>query len=236
MQKRLGILVVALLLVSSLIIAGCGKSKVETSTPSDKSATTKQSEVQKNVKGGSELSELMNSARNIKGMSYDMVITGSGANLTSKVWQSGKKIRTESEFGGMKSIMIINPDKNLFCSYMPDTNTAMAFDEETKKSMDTADYWSNEGKVDYKITGSEKCAGFDCKVIEGTPEGKDKVTIWVREDLGVPVKIESTTYEATAKIEFKNYKIGSQPDSLFELPAGVKITPMPTVPTATKTP
>ncbi|MGE5396954.1 MAG: DUF4412 domain-containing protein [Chitinophagales bacterium] len=235
MQKRISMMIV-LLLVGSLVLVGCGKSNKETSAPTDKSTAPKQSSVQKESKIDSELTKLMNAARNIKGMSYEMTMSGSGVNSTMKVWQNGKKMRTEAEANGQKSIIIINPEKDLYCNYIPSANMAMTYDESTKKSMKNANanQWSEEGVTDYKITGSEKCNGYDCKVIKGRPGGI-RTRIWVREDLGVPVKIESIDHGKTVKIEFKNYIIGPQDDSFFELPVGVQMTDMQTVFNTSKT-
>lgn len=70
--------------------------------------------------------------------------------------------------------------------------------------------------------------GARCRVISiESADGKDKTKMWVREDYGIPVRVETSASDGTKTVmEYKNLKIGKQPADTFELPAGVVITDM----------
>lgn len=227
MSKRWSILLIIALLVSCVSLIGCGKSSAPTSSSSEGS---KQAEQTSSPQVDSELADLMSKAKNLDGVYYETVLKSDQLTTVSKMWQQGKKMRSETTMAGMQLIMIVNPDKNLYCTYMPDTKTAMTLDENAKKSMkdSTADKWANEAAAVYKVTGSEKKDGYDCKVVEGQPEGLNPVKMWIREDIGMPVAFETGLNGKTMTMEFKNYKVGGIEDNMFELPAGVTVTSMPT--------
>ncbi|MGE5422230.1 MAG: LolA family protein [Ignavibacteriales bacterium] len=230
MSKRWSILLIIALLVSCMSLIGCGKSSAPTSSSSEGS---KQTEQNASPKVDSELADLMSKAKNVDGIYYETVLKSDQLSSISKMWQQDKKMRSETSVAGMQVIMIVNPDKDLYCTYMPGTNSAMTMDENSKKSMkdSSAGKWSNDAAAAYKVTGSEKKDGYDCKVVEGQPEGlSSPVKMWIREDIGMPVAFETAINGKTMTMEFKNYKLGEIEDNMFELPAGVTVTSMPTKP------
>ncbi|MGE5405266.1 MAG: hypothetical protein ACM3PP_10045 [Candidatus Saccharibacteria bacterium] len=228
MKKVAALLLLVLLVVSSIGLVGCGKAK-DSSKPADKSSSVTSSSATSNI--DPEIAALMEVGKKSaeKGVYYESVMKAKGMNTTTKMWQQGKKMRSESEFAGMKVAMIVNPDKNLFVSYMPGLGTATSLDSNAKKAMtqNTADQWTTQGSNVYKITGSETMNGVSCKVMEGKPAGMDNVKVWIAADTGMPIKMEAEVYGDPMTMDFKNYKFGPQPDSVFELPAGVKVTEMP---------
>lgn len=235
MQKRWSILLIIALLIGSMVIVGCGKSADQASKTSNPAGSTEvsTSSTDASSKGDKELTELLDKAKaNKDGISYDMVMNGSGMSVTTKVWQQGGKMRTESSFGGMQVVMIQNPDKDIYCTYMPSTKTATALDEKTKANLKSqaADQWSADSKAEYKIIGSEKKDGFDCKIVEVKAAGVDTAKVWLREDIGYPVAFETKANGQVVNIAFKNYKLGKIADTQFELPAGVTVTQMPAQP------
>ncbi|MGE5417297.1 MAG: hypothetical protein ACM3UZ_11235 [Acidobacteriota bacterium] len=228
MKKVLTVLLIAVLVISCIGLAGCGKTK-DNSKPAEKSSSVTDSSANSNI--DPEVAALMATGKSssLKGVYYEMVMKAKGMNTTTKMWQQGKKMRTETEFAGMKVAMIVNPDKNLFVSYMPSLGSATVLDANSKKAMtqNTADQWTTQGSNVYKITGSETLDGVSCKVMEGKPAGMDNVKVWIAEDTGMPIKFAATVYGDPMTMEFKNYKFGPQPAAMFELPAGVKVTEMP---------
>lgn len=227
MKKTFAVMVSILLVVALLGLAGCSKGKTGEPAASDKAKVTES-------KGGgdaSELQKLFKSAKAVKGISYDMVSTmnGKDANMKSqgKFYISGKKVRMEMEAQGMKSIIITNGSGEAYM-YMPATNTAMKTPLPKEKP---ADAWaeSEEDLAKLKIVGHEKMDGFNCVVATSTgPEGSLKM--WLREDIGMPARMEAGDGDDKMVIEYKNFKIGAQPDSLFELPAGAKVMDMSKMP------
>jgi len=221
-KKTLAVMVSILLVVALLGLAGCSKGKTSEPAASDKAKVTESA-------GGdaAELQKLFKSVKEVKGMSYDMVSTMSGkdANMKSqgKFFISGKKVRMEMEAQGMKSIIISNGSGEAYM-YMPATNTAMKTPLPKEKP---ADAWaeSEEDLADMKIVGHEKIDGCQCVVVTvAAAEGSMKM--WLREDIGMPVRMETGDASNKMVIEYKNFKIGAQPDSLFELPAGAKVMDM----------
>jgi len=67
-------------------------------------------------------------------------------------------------------------------------------------------------------------------VVVTSNEDDNLTKMWLRKDIGMPVRVEQTTSEGPIVIEYKNYQIGPQDDSLFEIPAGVDITTLPSSP------
>ncbi|HEX7474807.1 MAG TPA: hypothetical protein VF318_02485, partial [Dehalococcoidales bacterium] len=48
--------------------------------------------------------------------------------------------------------------------------------------------------------------------------------VWLWQDKGLPVRIQSTTSSGITTIDFKNYDFSDIPDSQFDLPAGAQIS------------
>lgn len=226
LKKTLSIIMSILLIAALFSLAGCGKSNTE-STPSDQAKTSDKA----GTSDPSELQKLFKSSSAVKGFSYDMETTMSGPDgnmvTTGKYYVSGKKVRMEMETQGMKTIMLYNGGSNAYM-YTPATNTAMKAPMPKEKS---AGQWaeSDEDLAKFKVVGHEKMGGYDCLVVTTTEEQSNAKT-WLREDNGLPVRIETSQGDNKSVSEFKNYKIGAQADSLFELPAGAKVMDIPNMP------
>ncbi len=227
MKKSLVVLLVVMFMFSCLGLVGC--SKDETAT-----APSVQSDQQKSddTKVENELANLMKSAREVPGMSYEMIstVTNEGQTHTSnsKMWMSKDKMRIETEVSGMKSVMITNAKGELFM-YDAASNTAMKMSNlEGQEQM--ADQWAEDESdlANMKIIGKEKIDGYDCVVVTLIDEETNS-KMWLRKDIGMPVKVESKMDDGTVVIDYKNYKIGAQADSLFEVPAGAQIMEMPSM-------
>jgi outer membrane lipoprotein-sorting protein len=158
-------------------------------------------------------------------MSFEMVInmSGSGTKMdtTSKMYISDKKFRMESEMMGIKSITIVN-DKGETYMYDQNTNTAMKIASVTNS--ETPSNWYKDPSS-MKVVGEEKKNGVDCLVVTMAQSGISS-KLWLSKDTGMPVYTEQTMSQGLVTADFKNFKIGPQPASLFEIPAGAKITTM----------
>ena len=88
-----------------------------------------------------------------------------------------------------------------------------------------------EGEIDRKEVGSETIDGHPTKKYLITFQVNDKksqVFQWLATDIQFPVK--TAAIDGSWAQEFRNIKIGPQPDSLFELPAGYEKLEMPQLP------
>ena len=230
MRKWLAVLMIAGLMVAG--VAGCGSKSppTETQTPPGTNQTQTQTQT------GTDLSSIMKSASGMKQMSFDTVttLTSGGQTITSsgKFYMSDAKLRMESEMQGMKSIMITKSPGEVYI-YNPATKTAMKITS-PQETADLPNAWAKASgdTTGYKVLGEEKKDGFDCLVVQYTDPANAASTskMWLRKDNGLPVRVESASPEGAVVTEYKNYNLGAQDASLFELPAGTQITAMPSVP------
>lgn len=223
MKKSLA-LIVSLLLVAALFsLAGCSKSKSSETSSSNQPKASEQA----GSNDASDLQKLFKSASEVKGVSYDSVTTMKGpqGTMTSqgKFYISGKKVRMEMEAQGMQSIILYNGSGDTYM-YTPSTNTAIKTPMPKEKA---ADQWakSEEDLAKFKVVGHEKMGGFDCLVVT-TSDTQGNIKMWLREDIGLPVRVESGDENNKTVIEYKNFNIGAQAESLFELPAGAQVMDM----------
>jgi hypothetical protein len=89
-----------------------------------------------------------------------------------------------------------------------------------------------QGEVSRKLIGSETVDGHPTKKYEVTVrDGKKQMKTfqWLATDLNnFPIK--TAAVDGGWAMEYRNIKMGSQPDSLFEAPKGYKKTAMPGMP------
>ena len=170
------------------------------------------------------LSDILDRAKGITSVKYDMVMGVPGAPATTtKVWVEGDdKIRVEMAAGGVTVITILNGDTMYM--YYPKRNMAMKMDTSGAPESAVEDVGSI-GKYRPRVIGTETMDGKICTVVEYvTPEGRTKMWIWQKH--GFPIRTEMTTGDGTIIMEYKNIQLGEIPDSMFKLPAGVKIMDM----------
>lgn len=228
MRKWLAVLMMVGLMAAGL--TGCGSKPPanETQTPTSTNQTQTQT--------GTDLSSIMKSASGMKQMSFDTVttLTSGGQTITStgKFYMSDAKLRMETEMQGMKSIMITKSPGEVYI-YNPTTKTAMKITS-PPETADLPNTWAKASgdTTGYKVLGEEKKDGFDCLVVQYTDPANAAITskMWLRKDNGLPVRVESASAEGAVVTEYKNYNLGAQDASLFELPAGTQITAMPSIP------
>ncbi|MGI6467486.1 MAG: outer membrane lipoprotein carrier protein LolA [Syntrophomonadaceae bacterium] len=223
MKKWIVALLVLTLMLGSL--AGCSSKTEEPGTPAASQTPPAQQAADDPLK------DLMESARQVNQMSFDIVMSSGNASSFStqgKMYISGEKMRMEMEAMGMKMITITTAQEEVYM-YNPDTNTAIKMTA-PQEPVELPNEWvADSDAPNWKIVGEEKKDGYDCVVV--TSNEDDNLTkMWLRKDIGMPVRVEQTTSEGPIVIEYKNYQIGPQDDSLFEIPAGVDITTLPSSP------
>lgn len=224
MKKSLLVLILILSLASCLLVAGCSHDE-SPSTPAlqsdNQSGTTAPT-------SGDELDDLFKAASAVKDLSFEMVTTATNAGQTvyaqGTFWMSGKKIRMEMEAEGMKAVTIIN-EKGEMWMYNPADKTAMRLPEADIEE-DLPNQWTEADRSNMKIVGHEKVDSYDCTVVTLT-EDSDVSKMWLRKDIGMPVKMETKSPEGDLLIKYKNIKTEKQPADLFDLPADAQVLEIP---------
>ncbi len=229
MLHKFKILLVTVLVVvfGTLGLAGCGGDKQEnTSSGDSQSVSAGQKTTQDNKKEST--ADLFGKGQKIEGMTCDYVITSEDITAQGKMWVQGEKVKHETTAQGQKIIMIF--DGNIFYSYNPDESMAIKFTNDDmqgdSKEIDTPLDFTEEAS-DELITELETVdyEGFRCRVLIVKEKGsKDEVKMWVREDCGIPVRVEATDANGIKTVmEYRNLKVGALPAGTFELPKGVQV-------------
>jgi hypothetical protein len=160
-------------------------------------------------------------------LSADTIMSTSGHVMKGKIFIKDKKIRMENE--GQPGYNIMRGDKSLMWMVMPSSKSYMEMKSDPSNRPKTEE--KMPGEISRKKVGSEKIDGHptDKYEITYTNKGKtDKIYQWIATDINFPIKIAAVDGHFTQ--EYKNIKMGGQPDSLFELPSGYKKMDMPAVP------
>ncbi len=147
--------------------------------------------------------------------SADMVHTSKAGIVKQKLFISNDKSRMETA----EAISIIRPDKKVMWMLMPQQKMYMEQSLDPSNIPATSEKYA--GEIERTLVGKEAVDGrmTDKYRIVYTAAGtKTTVYQWFAPDLGIPVKTASE--DGSWMMEYKNIKVGSQPDSLFELPAG----------------
>lgn len=137
----------------------------------------------------------------------------------------GTKFRSETTVGGMKMVSIIDGTAMTAYQIVVDQNIAMKVDLSQVKQ--AAGVTSDQDPLtDSKLIGLDTIDGKPAIGFEGkTAAGPMKVWYWIEK--GVPLKSEITGSEGVTVVEYSNYVFAPQPDSLFQLPAGIQVMDLP---------
>jgi outer membrane lipoprotein-sorting protein len=138
-------------------------------------------------------------------------------------------MKMESTTEGQKGVTIIDGDTIL--TYDPQQNVAYKITSDMTEQFKTPSEYVQDAKVNmenWKTLETTVYDGVKCRVISiSAMNGQDEMKMWVREDYGIPVRVETKSANGdTVVIEYKNMKIGALPEDTFKLPSGVKIMDM----------
>ncbi len=160
----------------------------------------------------------------ISEFSADFTLTEAGGKVvTGKTFIKGSKIRKEATVEGANVITILRPDKKVVWTLMPEEKQyieiGLAFDP-ARPSDDAG----TEYAFDKKTIGHERVNGYDCDVIQYTYKKKEYGILvqWFSAKLNFAIKYQTkdSKGKVTSTQEYKNIKIKTMADSLFEIPAG----------------
>ena len=253
-MKRLGFILLMMVVLASLIATGCGKGEEQggaTPTPTPTSTasvtptntptatptatpthtTTPTPTPSSTSTSGETLSDIYGVGKSIRDVKFDQVMTAPGQpQMTIKVWwkdwpSNTMKYRSEMTTDGQTVVDLIDYPAQTMYMYYPDQNLAYKWNFSQAAKNPTED--SDQIKPAY--LGTETVDGKLCDKWQYTTSD-GTTTLWVWKAESFPVKMETTTSGGTTTIEYQNIVFGTLSDSLFELPPGVVPTefPMPT--------
>jgi hypothetical protein len=162
--------------------------------------------------------------------SADVINTAKGQVSTSRIYMKNKKMRWDSH--ASDNYNIARQDLNTSWIIMPKQKSYM---EMKSSKSERIPQEKMKGEISRKLIGSESIDGHPTKKYEVTyNDGKQvlKSHQWIAADLNFPIRMAAV--DGSWSMEYKNIKIGTQADSLFEIPAGYKKMAMPSMPGAGK--
>ena len=157
--------------------------------------------------------------------SADTVSTTGNHKVSGKIYYTDDKFRTDIK-SPQDMTMIVRQDKKIVWNIMHDQKMYMEMPiREENKPRVTKEF---EGEIERKLLGKETIDGHPTekylityKLIDSTQQ----VYQWWATDINFPVRTEAVNGEW--RQEYRNLKMGKQPDSLFVVPAGYKKFDMP---------
>jgi len=218
LNNRLLILLFVMLLALALV--GCGGSAPEEGEE-DQNGNQSVSEEEVSAE------ELLAKGMSVEGFSYDYVLTmPNGEKITHKMWVKGDNMRSEMEnpAGGEPILSIVNKEEGFIYVYQPEVNYAlqMPLDQSDMDTTSPQDYISDTDAESMIFTSREMFDSKECLVYEMDYEG-GKGKMWIWEEGGMPLRVETTSGMDTIVVEFLNFNIGNVADSMFQLPTGTEI-------------
>jgi outer membrane lipoprotein-sorting protein len=170
------------------------------------------------------LADILGLAANVSSLRYDASLSGSGTQpMVYKVWLKKNKMRWEITQQGMNAVVLMDLDAKTMYTYLPAQNLAMKMPFDPLQAPDDplADTRSMQG-ANARVTGIETLDGKVCTVVQYV-SGQENVKGWIWTEKGLPVRIETATGAGKTTVDYRNYDFSDLPDSLFTLPAGVKV-------------
>ncbi len=230
MQKKLMVCGLLCLLLVLTLISGCGGTEDSTppaSVPDTEPETTEEAPT---ASGGEDTAEIFAKAQNIDGLYFEYEMTTGTEKVQGKTWTKGKMMKNEVFMEGQIFINIIDIDKGEAYTYIPDQNMAMKikFDKQmAEEFQNPTEYTDNLDPQSLKIVETTTFDGHACTVMVLTNnEGQEEMKMWVSDEYGIPLRVETTEGGSQTIIEYKNLKVGSITDDVFEIPQGVQIIEM----------
>ncbi len=161
--------------------------------------------------------------------SADSIITQkNGEKMTGKVYFKPDRFRMDMKVHE-DMVVITRVDKKVAWNIMPKEKMymEMPFDLKNKPKVDE----KFEGEIERKQVGAETIDGHPTKkylITYKIGNKTDQVYQWMATDINFPVK--TAAIDGSWSQEFRNIKMGPQPNSLFEVPAGYQKMQMPAMP------
>jgi hypothetical protein len=163
-----------------------------------------------------------------KAYSADIAITTKdGMTFQTKTHVDGSKLRSDMTTQGMTMATIVLKDEKKIYQIMVDQKMAMEMDLTADKFKGRLGAgFGPEGN--FQLVGPETVNGVACTKYRVTPDqGKQVYDFWLDTVHKVPVKMAAE--DGSLVVVWANYLVGPQDPSLFVVPAGFSIMPMPSM-------
>lgn len=223
MPKKFVLCFLVVVLSAALLLTGCGGGTT-TEQPGESSGKTTSD------KGG-ELAKLFAKAETVDELYYELIIIEDDKEeVRTKSWIKGTRMKHEMTMNDETAISIFDTAKGEYITYSEgmDMATRTTYDPQDESRLGPYGPPSSysdtfeDALSSMKIVGTETYDGHKCKVIALFEEdGQEAGKMWVSEKYGIPLRIVDETNGIT--IEYKNLKVGSISDDVFELPPGIEI-------------
>lgn len=146
--------------------------------------------------------------------SADMVSTTKAGVITGKIFVAKEKTRMETP----QTTIITRIDKNMVWILM--SAQRMYMEQPLKPENVVASTDKMPGEIERKLVGKETVDGKTTnkyRIVYVVADKEETIFQWIAAS-GLPIK--SAAVDGSWTVEYKNLKIGKQPDTLFEIPAG----------------
>lgn len=215
----------AVLIMLCLVLAGCGAGRQSTGQQTKDQPPAQEKAGQPGKEGS--VAELFAKGQQVKGMSYEYVLTTASGVMKGKVWLQGNLVKTDTAVAGQRMISFFDGETNTIVTYYPDRNKAVRLSAENqpKAVLTPGEYSGGVDPDKAKVLETVVYDGVRCRVVAVPRSGdKEEVRMWVREDYGIPVRVEVTSASGEKTVmEYKNLQVGPLPPATFELPPGVEM-------------
>ncbi|HPN87691.1 MAG TPA: DUF4412 domain-containing protein, partial [Smithella sp.] len=164
-----------------------------------------------------------------KEYSATMVSKSAEKTITTQIYMKPDKFRTDTKIAGTSTI--VRKDLNKVWTLMPAQKVYMEMPGMADAPSTQTVEDKVKGEVSRKKVGSETIDGHPATKYEITTEADGKtmqIHQWWATDISFPVKMAAV--DGSWSMEYKDIKIGDQPDSLFEIPSGYKKMTLPGMP------
>lgn len=174
------------------------------------------------------ISVFINSALATEFSADTVTILNGGEKVTGKLYYKPDRFRMEMNTQE-DMIMITRIDRKVAWNIMPAMKMYMEMPFDLKNRPMVEDKF--EGETERKLIGSETFDGHPTKkylITYKSGNRTEQVYQWIATDMNFPLKTAAT--DGAWIQEFRNVRIGSQTNSLFEIPAGYQKMEMPQMP------
>jgi outer membrane lipoprotein-sorting protein len=214
------------LIMLCLFLAGCGAGRQSAGDQAKDHPPAVEKAGQPGKEGS--VAELFAKGRQVSGMSYEYILTTASGEMKGKVWLQGSRVKTDAVVAGQRMISFFDGETNTIVTYYPDQNKAvkLSADRQPKTVLTPGEYTGGVDPGKAKVLETVVYDGVRCRVVAVPGAGdQEEVRLWVREDYGLPVRVEVTSASGGKTVmEYKNLQVGPLPPDTFNLPPGVEVT------------
>jgi negative regulator of sigma E activity len=164
-----------------------------------------------------------------KHYSADLAITTKdGRAIQSKTYVDGDKMRSDVTMNGMAMAIIVRKDIQKIYQLMESQKMVMESDYNPDKFPGrTAASFGPEGT--FALVGPDTVDGVACTKYTVTSD-KTRQVFYFWLDTARKVPVQMAAVDGSLTVKWKNFTVGPQDASLFEVPAGYQVMTMPGMP------